>query len=181
MYKREDGIVEFDQSACIGCKACMQACPYDAIYLDPNNGTTAKCHYCSHRTEIGLEPACVVVCPTNSIIAGDLNDPSAPISQLVTEYETQVRKPECGTQPNLFYVEGHEASLNPLADQDAPSAFMWSDVVSEQGSAGPIWIGQGRMAEQMVQVGYNAQHKVPWHWPVAAYMVTKGISAGLYS
>jgi formate-dependent nitrite reductase membrane component NrfD len=36
------------------------------------------------------------------------------------------------------------------------------------------------MAEHMVQVGYNAQHKVPWHWPVPAYLVTKGIGAGIF-
>ena len=137
----------------------MQACPYDAIYLDPNDKTVAKCHYCSHRTEIGLEPACVVVCPTHSIIAGDLNDANAPISQLVAQHETQVRKPEQGTIPNLFYIEGHEPSLNPLSDNDAPSAFMWSDVISEQGMFGAHSIGEGRVAEQMVQVGYNAQHK----------------------
>ena len=32
----------------------------------------------------------------------------------------------------------------------------------------------------MVQVGYNAQHKVPWHWPVPAYLVTKGIGSGMF-
>ena len=45
---------------------------------------------------------------------------------------------------------------------------------------GPIQFGQGTMAEHMVQVGYNAQHKVPWHWPVPAYLVTKGIGAGIF-
>src|SRR5438093_4212068 len=70
MYQRTDGIVEFDASVCIGCKACLQACPYDAIYIDPDSGTAAKCHYCSHRTDIGLEPACVIVCPTHAIISG---------------------------------------------------------------------------------------------------------------
>jgi formate-dependent nitrite reductase membrane component NrfD len=45
---------------------------------------------------------------------------------------------------------------------------------------GPIQLGQGRMAEQMVQVAYNAQHKVPWHWPVPAYLVTKAIAAGIF-
>jgi formate-dependent nitrite reductase membrane component NrfD len=45
---------------------------------------------------------------------------------------------------------------------------------------GPIQIGKGRMAEQMVQVAYNAQHYVPWHWPVPAYLVTKGIGAGIF-
>ena len=38
---------------CIGCKACLQACPYDAIYIDPDTDTAAKCHYCAHRTDVG--------------------------------------------------------------------------------------------------------------------------------
>ena len=54
MYQRQDGIVEFDPTRCIGCKACMQACPYDAIYIDPDTHTAAKCHYCAHRTDVGL-------------------------------------------------------------------------------------------------------------------------------
>jgi formate-dependent nitrite reductase membrane component NrfD len=37
------------------------------------------------------------------------------------------------------------------------------------------------MAEHMVQTGYNAQHKIPWHWPVPAYLVTKGIAAGIFA
>ncbi|MGH2544134.1 MAG: 4Fe-4S dicluster domain-containing protein, partial [Ardenticatenaceae bacterium] len=74
MYQRADGIVEFDPAVCIGCKACLQACPYDAIYIDPDTGTAAKCHFCSHRTDIGLQPACVVVCPEEAIIAGDLDN-----------------------------------------------------------------------------------------------------------
>ncbi|HSR42636.1 MAG TPA: NrfD/PsrC family molybdoenzyme membrane anchor subunit, partial [Longimicrobiales bacterium] len=45
---------------------------------------------------------------------------------------------------------------------------------------GPIHIGRGRMAEEMVRTVYNVQHSVPWHWPVPAYLVTKGIAAGLF-
>ena len=63
LYRRSDGIVDFDTRRCIGCKSCMQACPYDALYIDPDTNTAAKCHYCAHRIEVGLEPACVVVCP----------------------------------------------------------------------------------------------------------------------
>ena len=63
MYQRKDGIVDFNSERCIGCKACMQACPYDSIYIDPDDGTATKCHFCAHRTEVGLEPACVIVCP----------------------------------------------------------------------------------------------------------------------
>ena len=56
----------------------MQACPYDALYIDPATHTAAKCHYCAHRVEVGLEPACVVVCPEQAIVAGDLDDPASP-------------------------------------------------------------------------------------------------------
>ena len=63
LYKRSDGIVDFDPNVCIGCKACMQACPYDALYIDPNTNTAAKCNFCAHRVENGLQPSCEIVCP----------------------------------------------------------------------------------------------------------------------
>ena len=53
LYKREDGIVDFDPERCIGCKACLNACPYDALYIDPNSHTAAKCNFCAHRVEPG--------------------------------------------------------------------------------------------------------------------------------
>ena len=62
LFTREDGIVDFDKDRCIGCKSCMQACPYDALYIDPETSTAAKCNYCAHRVDVGLEPACVNVC-----------------------------------------------------------------------------------------------------------------------
>jgi formate-dependent nitrite reductase membrane component NrfD len=49
------------------------------------------------------------------------------------------------------------------------------------GYRGPIHVGEGRIAEQMVQTGYNAQHKIPWHWPVPAYLVTKGLGSGMFA
>lgn len=213
MYQRDDGIVEFDPDRCIGCKACLQACPYDAIYVDPDTGTAAKCHFCAHRIELGLEPACVVVCPEHAIIAGDLDDPTSEISRMLAELEVTVRKPEQGTAPKLFYVEGNDVNLTPTAVEAAPPTFAWADgrldpvwaagsdgapfrskAVRKAGSGvpirtprpqgmpdlGPIFIGEGRMAGQMTQVVYNVQHRVAWHWPVPAYLVTKGISAGLF-
>lgn len=219
MYQREDGIVEFDKNVCIGCKACMQACPYDAIHIDPQTGTAAKCHYCAHRTDIGLEPACVVVCPEHAIIAGDMNDQHSEISQLLARNDVTVRKPEQGTAPKLFYIDGNDVVMHPTATERTPETFLWADVIplhavevaphnghraptvatkarnqANPGAAaptirvpqtqgqpwhGPIQFG-GTVAEQMVQVAYNAQHKVPWHWPVPAYLVTKGIAAGLF-
>jgi Fe-S-cluster-containing dehydrogenase component len=103
LYRRDDGIVDFDNRRCIGCMACMQACPYDALYIDPETHTAAKCNYCAHRIDVGLEPACVVVCPTQAIISGDLNDPNSKISKLKNRHQVSVRKGEKGTLPALYY------------------------------------------------------------------------------
>jgi Fe-S-cluster-containing dehydrogenase component len=69
MFKRADGIVDFDKSICIGCKACMAACPYDAIFINPEDHSAEKCNFCAHRIDMGLEPACVVVCPVEATCA----------------------------------------------------------------------------------------------------------------
>lgn len=216
MYQRDDGIVEFDPRICIGCKACLQACPYDAIYIDPESGTAAKCHFCAHRIEVGLEPACVVVCPEQAIVAGDLDDPASRISRLVATHDVTVRKPEQGTAPKLFYIAADVVTLTPTASH-TPGSFAFTDIVSDQAGAigatngfhrnghqaihhhpttgftvreareqslgtwaGPIAIGGAQAAEHMIQTVYNAQHKIPWHWPVPAYLVTKGIGSGIF-
>jgi len=191
MIQRDDGIVDFDKDRCIGCKACLQACPYDAIYVDPDGGTAAKCHMCAHRVDLGLEPACVVVCPEHAILFGDLDDPGSEVARAVATHPVTVRKPEQGTAPKLFYVEGDAVAMHPTATPP-PNGFLWSERQDERDEggataeptqglppAGPIHIGRGTTAEHMVQVAYNAQHRIPWHWPVPAYLVTKGIGAGV--
>ena len=115
LFRRSDGIVDFDNRRCIGCKACMQACPYDALYIDPDTRTAAKCNYCAHRVDLGLEPACVNVCPTRAIVSGDLDDPDSAISRLKSRQPVSVRKPEKGTLPQLFYIDGDRHSLEPMA------------------------------------------------------------------
>ena len=114
LFRRDDGIVDFDTRLCIGCKSCMQACPYDALYIDPLDNTAQKCNYCVHRVEVGLEPACVVVCPEGAIISGDLNDPTTPISrffqdQPVGDERLLQRSPEQRTRPNLWYKGADKA------------------------------------------------------------------------
>ncbi len=125
LHSREDGIVDFNNDRCIGCKSCMQACPYDALYIDPETHTAAKCNYCAHRTEIGLEPACVNVCPEQAIISGDMDDPNSEISGLLSREQVKTRKPEKGTMPNVYYIDGDEASLNPSATERS-NAYIWS-------------------------------------------------------
>ena len=126
LWEREDGIVDFDTERCIGCKACMQGCPYDALYIDPETSTAAKCNYCSHRVDSGREPACVTVCPEDAIIAGDMENPETEITRTISNQEVQARKPEKGTEPKLFYVDGDEGSLNP-GTTAREEHYMWSD------------------------------------------------------
>jgi len=126
LWEREDGIVDFDPERCIGCKACMQGCPYDALYIDPNSETAAKCNYCSHRVDTGREPACVTVCPEDAILAGDLENPDTEITRTISREEVQARKPEKGTEPKLFYVDGDEGSTTP-GTTAREEHYMWSD------------------------------------------------------
>ncbi len=132
LYRRPDGIIDFDSRRCIGCKACMQACPYDALYIDPETSTAAKCNYCAHRIDIGLEPACVNVCPTQAIISGDLDDPNSQIAQLRSREQVTARKTEKGTRPSLFYIEGDVSSLEP-SENEANNETMWGKQVSGVG------------------------------------------------
>lgn len=113
LHMREDGIVDFNRERCIGCKACMQACPYDALHIDPDTQTSSKCNYCAHRTDRGLEPACVIVCPVRAIIPGDMDDPGSEISRTLSRHQVSVRKPEKNTRPKLFYIDADAASLRP--------------------------------------------------------------------
>jgi formate-dependent nitrite reductase membrane component NrfD/ferredoxin len=186
MYRRRDGIVEFDSDLCIGCKACLQACPYDAIHIDPESGTAAKCHFCAHRTDLGLEPACVIVCPVHAILAGDMNDPASEIARALATERVSVRKPEQGTNPKLFYIEAEESSILPtLAPQD--EGYLWATHPEGGDWRGPIQIGEGRMAGALLRSAtppretYNVPHRVPWHWQVPAYLVTKAIGAGMFT
>lgn len=115
----------------------MQACPYDALYIDPETHTAAKCNYCAHRIDVGLEPACVNVCPTQAIISGDLDNPESKISQLKNQQPVVARKIEKGTLPALFYIEADADSLNPLA-APVSGQSMWGTQVAGVGH----WSGE---------------------------------------
>src|SRR4051794_20761999 len=201
LYKRADGIIDFNNERCIGCKACMQACPYDALYIDPESNTAAKCNYCTHRVEVGLEPSCVIVCPERAIVAGDLDDPVSEISRLINRFPTQVRKPEKGTKPKLYYIDGDEAALVPSAAK-ADGQYMWSGGPALDESSNSSGLGtngsnhsspsnphpplpnhdpQATAAkfDHSPRRVYDVRPRKPiWGWAVVSYIWTKSIAAG---
>ncbi len=180
MFKRPDGIVDFDKSICIGCKACMAACPYDAIFINPEDHSAEKCNFCAHRIDVGLEPACVVVCPTQAILIGDMNDPSSYVGQIINREAVNVRRPEKETLPKLFYKGAHQATLDPLAARRPEAGlFMWSEQREDSEhvvSGNPTFNNSSAAA----LLSYDVAHSIPWDWRVSLYTWTKGIAAGVY-
>jgi Fe-S-cluster-containing dehydrogenase component/formate-dependent nitrite reductase membrane component NrfD len=178
MYQRKDGIVDFNSERCIGCKACMQACPYDSIYMDPDDGTAAKCHFCAHRTEVGLEPACVIVCPEHAIIAGDLSDPESEAAQLVAREPVRVRKPEQRTLPKLYYIDADESAIVPTAARHE-SIYMWSQRNAAVLGGGAAYPSDSPLLQKDALAAYDVSHARPWGWQVPAYCWTKSIGSGV--
>src|SRR5258708_7592150 len=171
LFRRPDGIIDFDNQLCIGCKSCMQACPYDALYIDPNSNTAAKCNFCAHRVEANLEPACVIVCPTQAIIAGDLDDAASKISHIVATKKLSVRKPEKGTQPKLYYV-GIDGDLLQPARLSRQNTYAFA----EQRDQRPV---QQRFDPALTREVYDVAHPAVWGWKIAAYLWTKSVAAGV--
>jgi len=123
---REDGIVAIDWDRCIGCKACIAACPYHArcgvedrrilmadgrtVFENPTiapcpERVPVKCDFCAHRIDAGNPvPACVEVCPTSARIFGDLDDPQSEVSLLVVRHHARCLLPDKKTSPRVFYI-----------------------------------------------------------------------------
>ena len=177
LFRRRDGIVDFDGGRCIGCKACIQGCPYDALYIDPAAETAAKCNFCAHKIEVGLEPPCVTVCPTQAIVAGDLENPRARIVEILGRHPTQVRKPEKGTRPKVFYVEADTAALVPAA-APPPEAYMWAQSPAAAGLP-PMPLTEEAGAPRRTY-GVKEQHRNSWGFKVSAYLWTKSLAAGAF-
>jgi Fe-S-cluster-containing dehydrogenase component len=121
-WKREkDGIVMMDWHRCIGCRYCMAACPYGSRSFnwrdprpdiaEPNTGyptrtkgVVEKCTFCDARLAKGKLPACVEACPQKAMTFGDLDDAGSNVRQLLKEQYAIRRKPELGTEPEIFYI-----------------------------------------------------------------------------
>ena len=122
--KRDDGIVSIDQGLCIGCRACIEACPYDvrtlpeddpAYYQDvalgqwdaPQHvaGKTEKCTFCSNLIDRGEEPACASACSVKARLFGDLDDPESAVSKALASGRAYTRLiEESGAEPSMYFL-----------------------------------------------------------------------------
>lgn len=123
-YRREeDGIVIQDNDLCIGCKLCVEACPYqvrtfydeepmwtmdfsvgdvDAPKHEKNYVT--KCTFCVHRIDRDEVPVCTDICPTLARCFGDMDDPDSEISILLASREYTQLMEDMGTGPNVYLL-----------------------------------------------------------------------------
>ncbi len=103
-FKTPEGVILVDSTRCIGCRYCIQACPYGARYLHPVTHAADKCTFCYHRTTRGLLPACVEVCPTQARVFGDINSMASPLNRLKRMSKVHVLKDHLNTEPKVFYT-----------------------------------------------------------------------------
>lgn len=102
-FKTDEGVVVIDYDWCVGCRYCIQACPYGSRFWNPVKHTADKCTLCYHRIEKGLLPACVEVCPVGARVFGDLSDPESPISKFKRENAVMTLKPNLKTGAKVVY------------------------------------------------------------------------------
>ncbi len=74
--KLPEGPVIYDVEKCIGCRYCMQACPFQVPCYEWSSTypRVQKCVMCHERLAQGLPTACAEVCPTGSTKFGDRDE-----------------------------------------------------------------------------------------------------------
>ncbi len=123
-YKRaEDGIVLVDYDKCIGCKYCAWACPYGVREMDGERKVMTKCTLCVDRIydpalpERDRKPACVMACPTNARLFGDIHDPASAVSVAIRESAGYALMPEWGTHPANHYLPRRKTAMRIHEDE----------------------------------------------------------------
>jgi len=67
-------------------------------------GTARKCHFCVHRIQAGMLPACVVTCIGRATYFGDKLNPDSLVSELISKPNVMRLREELGTEPQCFYL-----------------------------------------------------------------------------
>jgi tetrathionate reductase subunit B len=102
-FHSPDGVVLIDKTRCLGCRYCVQACPYGCRYIDPRTHTADKCTLCYHRITKGLTTACAEACPTGARQLVDLKNPKDPVHDFIRDHKIHVLKPQMATRAKVFY------------------------------------------------------------------------------
>jgi len=129
-HHSEEGVSLVDHDKCIGCRTCVNACPYNARHYNYTNiddnryfgqdfaptpfelektgkhirGTVEKCVMCDERVAEGKNPACVTTCIARARIFGDLDDPESEISAAIKAKNARPMAEHLSTQPNVYYA-----------------------------------------------------------------------------
>jgi Fe-S-cluster-containing dehydrogenase component len=102
-FESPDGVVLIDKTYCIGCRYCVQACPYGCRYIDHRTMTADKCDLCYHRITKGLTTACCESCPTGARQLVDLKNPHDPVHAFLKANAVHVLKPQMATGAKVYY------------------------------------------------------------------------------
>ena len=103
IYTSPEGVVLVHRHRCVGCKYCIEACPYKVRHMSHHEGISVKCWFCWDMVKEGGEPACVSTCPTQVRIFGDLDDPDSRVSRFVAQNRAEPLRPDLNTRPKIFY------------------------------------------------------------------------------
>jgi formate-dependent nitrite reductase membrane component NrfD len=125
---------------------------------------------------VGLEPACVTVCPEQAIVAGDLDLPEGNLAQLLERNTVRVRRPEQGTKPKLYYIEAEESAIVPTAARHE-AFYMWSERNGQVPGGGAAYPPDSPLLQKDVLAAYDVSHARPWAWQVPAYLWLKSIAS----
>ena len=131
-----DGIVRIDTGVCIGCGYCVDACPYDARFINPATRQAEKCDFCAARLERGLEPACVATCTAHAKYFGDLEDSRSEVFHMVFDLGARrLQSEQVAVAPNVYYlgkkseVDLAFAKFPPHPPRVATARHFWGRVV----------------------------------------------------
>jgi Fe-S-cluster-containing dehydrogenase component len=103
-YRTLDGVILVDETRCIGCGYCVQACPYGSRFIHPERHVASKCTLCYHRITRGLEQACVQACPVEARRLGDTKKVGDEVAEIIATQRVQILQPELLTDPNCYYL-----------------------------------------------------------------------------
>ena len=147
IIKYANGIVDFHQENCIGCGYCVTGCPFNVPRISKKDSKAYKCTLCSDRVAVGLEPACVKVCPTGSISFGSKEDMKELADERITELKERGFKNAGLYDPagvggtHVMYVLNHadKPSLYsglPADPTIAPTVSLWKSFAKPLAMAG---------------------------------------------